>query len=78
MSNIQESFGIRILQILLDLLIFKTQNSQLSNSLYVLGPVNVVGHFNNWKYLKFKGTGSNLFGHDSCHMSQTTNCQMCL
>lgn len=65
MSNIQESFGIRILQIHLDLLTFKTQNSQLSNSLYVLGSVNLVGHFNNRKYLKFKGTGSNLFGHES-------------
>ena len=60
MSNIQESFGIQISNTL-DLLIFKTKNSQLSNSLYVLGAVNVVGHFNNRKYLKFKGKGSILF-----------------
>ena len=38
----------------------KLEKSQLSNSLYVLGTVDIVCHFNNWKHFKFKGRGSKL------------------
>ena len=38
----------------------KLEKSQLPNSLYVLGTVDIVCHFNNWKHFKFKGKGSKL------------------